>query len=141
MAGYGWTTMTREGGIQEIPDSLNKINLTTEFVKVPGGEHGGNWGVRVKGAVRMDGPTDLHTTVVLYIGIEGDSKMECLRHEDGTAVQGAVECQGNIPGLSGFKINLPIDAHSNGHSPPPHLTRVKSIVVPQDKVWEAKCMW
>jgi hypothetical protein len=47
---YTWTEYDpREGGVQLIKDSLNNVQLTTEFLKVPGGDHGGSWAVRVKG--------------------------------------------------------------------------------------------
>jgi hypothetical protein len=32
-----------------IRDSSNNVQITTEFLKVPGGDHGGSWAVRVKG--------------------------------------------------------------------------------------------
>jgi len=41
MAGYGWEEYdVRTGGKQVMHDTVNKIDLTTEFVKVEGGEHG-----------------------------------------------------------------------------------------------------
>ena len=47
---YTWTAYdAREGGVQVIKDSLNNVKLTTEMLKVPGGEHGGSWAARVKG--------------------------------------------------------------------------------------------
>jgi len=79
MAGYGWEEYdVRTGGKQVIHDRGNHIDLTTEFVKVEGGDSGtgsegperhllkltvglgGNWGVRIKGALREDGnPTNI----------------------------------------------------------------------------------
>lgn len=47
---YTWTTYdAREGGVQVIKDSRNNLKLFTEFLKVPGGEHGGSWAARIKG--------------------------------------------------------------------------------------------
>lgn len=47
---YTWTEYdTREGGVQVIQDSQNNVRITTEFLKVAGGEHGGSWAARVKG--------------------------------------------------------------------------------------------
>ena len=41
MASYGWEEYdVRTGGKQVMYDTANKIDLTTEFVKVEGGEHG-----------------------------------------------------------------------------------------------------
>jgi mannosyl-oligosaccharide glucosidase len=47
---YTWTEYdTREGGVQVIKDSANNVKITTEFLKVAGGDHGGSWGARIKG--------------------------------------------------------------------------------------------
>ena len=48
--GYSWLEYDpREGGVQVIKDGLNNVKLTTEFLKVPGGKHGGSWAARIKG--------------------------------------------------------------------------------------------
>jgi mannosyl-oligosaccharide glucosidase len=48
--GYTWTVFdAREGGVQVIKDGKNNLKITTEFLKVPGGEHGGSWAARIKG--------------------------------------------------------------------------------------------
>ena len=39
----------REGGVQVIKDGPNTVKITTEFLKVPGGDYGGSWAARVKG--------------------------------------------------------------------------------------------
>ena len=45
-----WTEYDpREGGVQVIKDGLNNVKITTEFLKVPGGDHGGSWAARIKG--------------------------------------------------------------------------------------------
>ena len=55
MAGYGWDEYDiRKGGRQTIHDAGNNLDLTIDFIKVPGGEKGGNWGARVKGVPRDD---------------------------------------------------------------------------------------
>lgn len=47
---YTWTEYdTREGGVQVLKDRTNNVKLTTEFLKVAGGDHGGSWAARVKG--------------------------------------------------------------------------------------------
>ena len=47
---YTWTELdAREGGVQVIKDRMNNVKLTTEFLKIPGGQHGGSWAARVKG--------------------------------------------------------------------------------------------
>ena len=47
---YTWTQYDpREGGVQEIKDLQNNVKITTEFLKVPGGNNGGSWAARIKG--------------------------------------------------------------------------------------------
>jgi mannosyl-oligosaccharide glucosidase len=47
---YAWIQYDpREGGVQEIKDSQNNVRITTEFLKVPGGNNGGSWAARIKG--------------------------------------------------------------------------------------------
>ena len=50
---YGW--LEHDGrwfGSQEIVD--DDFILTTNFVKAPGGKHGGDWTARVKGKVKSE---------------------------------------------------------------------------------------
>jgi mannosyl-oligosaccharide glucosidase len=48
--GYEWTEYdTRQGGVQVLKDSANNVKITTEFLKVQGGDHGGSWAARIKG--------------------------------------------------------------------------------------------
>jgi mannosyl-oligosaccharide glucosidase len=137
MAGYGWTSITRDGGVQEINDPVNKVNLTTEFTKIPGGAHGGNWGARIKGVPRAGAPADLHTTLVFYIGLESGSGLQCARGEDTTAEQENVQCQGSISGLGSFSIRFP--ASSDSSRTLQSKTSVQSLIIPGDTIWEAKC--
>jgi mannosyl-oligosaccharide glucosidase len=47
---YTWTVYdARDGGVQVLKDSQNNVRITTEFLKVAGGSHGGSWAARIKG--------------------------------------------------------------------------------------------
>jgi mannosyl-oligosaccharide glucosidase len=47
---YTWSVFdSRDGGVQTLKDSHNNIKITTEFLKVAGGIHGGSWAARIKG--------------------------------------------------------------------------------------------
>jgi hypothetical protein len=47
---YTWTQFdAREGGIQVLKDSQNNVKITTELLKVDGGENGGSWAARIMG--------------------------------------------------------------------------------------------
>ncbi|KAG5219940.1 glycoside hydrolase family protein [Salix suchowensis] len=50
LASYTWTEYDpSEGGVQVIKDTRNNVKITTEFLKVAGGDQGGSWAARVKG--------------------------------------------------------------------------------------------
>jgi mannosyl-oligosaccharide glucosidase len=136
MASYGWTSMTRDGGVQDINDPINQVNITTEFTKIPGGTYGGNWGVRVKGKLREGAPEDIHTTLIFYLGLESESGLHCIHGEDATVEQANVQCKGSVSGLGNFNIHFP--ATTRAGQTLQSKTVVKSLVVPGDTVWEAK---
>lgn len=39
----------RKGAVQVLEDPLNNLELTTEWLKIPGGHHGGSWAARISG--------------------------------------------------------------------------------------------
>jgi mannosyl-oligosaccharide glucosidase len=56
----------REGGVQVLKDSQNNVQLTVEWLKVPGGHHGGSWAARIKG-VPMELSAGYHSIQELII--------------------------------------------------------------------------
>ncbi|KFA77783.1 hypothetical protein S40288_00486 [Stachybotrys chartarum IBT 40288] len=72
MHGYGWDEYdARVGGIQTFHDEKNKIDITTSFIKIPGGKHGGSWAARIKGELRDDAPPDTKFMLFYYVVQEG----------------------------------------------------------------------
>ena len=150
MAGYGWDEYdVRQGGRQTIHDAGNKIDLTTEFVKVPGGKHGGSWGVRVKGTPREDAPAHLMTTVIFYGSMEGFGSLEIENEPDDLGYEGTVTMQGQTTELGDFKIDITTGPDSNRHPPVTHKaygskpldrTMVASFQVPEEAIWQTKRM-
>ena len=148
MAGYGWDEYdTRIGGRQTIHDAGNMLDVTTEFVKVPGGQHGGNWGVRVKGVPRADAPPDLKTTVIFYAGMEGLGALELADDEEEIGYEGDVIINGQTPDLGQFKIDITKGPETNSHPQHPHpsyqekpldRTFVDSSGVPPEALWQSK---
>jgi mannosyl-oligosaccharide glucosidase len=140
MAGYGWTAYdTRKGGTQTIPDIGNKINITTEFVKMSEGQSRGNWGLRVRGTPR-EGASGLKTSVVFYVAMEGMDKCEGCRLEAGEGKVGRArdrEAQRKVvfwmknPGLGISEMHLPI--------PKFEVAAVKSVNMTEDVLWKSKC--
>lgn len=63
MTKYGWLKHNgNDFGVQEIEDN-NGVKIKTEYVKTPGGKHGGDWSVRISATVSM--LLMIHVRVVL----------------------------------------------------------------------------
>lgn len=148
MVGYGWDEYdVRHGGHQTIHDAGNSIDITTEFVKIPGGDHGGSWGVRVKGTPREDAPDRLISTVMFYAGIEGLGSLEVQNAPDELGIEGDVNLAGSSNELGEFGISV-TESVDNRHPPKIHpsydgkpldRTIVSSAQVPEGSLWQAKC--
>jgi len=147
MAGYGWDEYdVRTGGRQTIHDVGNSIDITTEFVKIPGGTHGGSWGVRVKGTPREDAPARLVSTVLFYAGMEGFGSLNVKNEKDDLGIEGDVVMEGSSDQLGGFTLDV-LQGEDNRHPGPTHpsykdkpLDRsiVTSLQVPEENMWQAK---
>ncbi|KAK7746002.1 Processing alpha glucosidase I [Cytospora paraplurivora] len=69
MKGYGWTMYDpRVGGSQAIHDEELGVDLTTDFLKT---EDGHGWTVRVAGTPRPGAPTNLKTSIIFHLALEG----------------------------------------------------------------------
>ena len=151
MAGYGWEEYdARQGGRQVIHDSGNHIDITTEFVKIPGGKHGGNWGVRVKGTPSEDAPSRLFTTIIFYAAMEGFGSLSVKNDEDELGIEGSVIMEGSTNELGSFTLDVTEGADSNIHPYSNHpsfaekpLDRaiVASLQAPDENIWQAKRMF
>jgi len=90
LGGYDWTEYdTRQGGVQVLKDSANNVKITTEFLKVQGGDHGGSWAARIKGEPMIAGALALcpawlwltekllcldklsRISLIFYVGLDG----------------------------------------------------------------------
>lgn len=148
MAGYGWDEFdVRHGGRQTIHDAGNSIDITTEFVKIPGGQHGGSWGVRIKGIPREDAPPKLMSTVIFYAGMEGFGDLKVKNERDDLGIEGTVAMEGSSNELGEFILEITEGPEENVHPPATHksyaekpLDRsiVTSLQVPEGNMWQAK---
>ncbi|KAI1776383.1 glycoside hydrolase family 63 protein [Hypoxylon cercidicola] len=147
MAGYGWDEYdTRKGGVQHIHDAGNMIDITTEFVKVPGGGHGGSWAARIKGEPRDDAPSDLKTTVVFYLTSEALGEvLEVAPDGDETGFEGDVTFVGRSGVLGDYKLVVTKGKGDHPNSDHPisprrdlEKTMVQSLTVPTEHLWQAK---
>ncbi|KAA8643296.1 mannosyl-oligosaccharide glucosidase [Aspergillus tanneri] len=149
MAGYGWDEYDiRNGGRQTIHDAGNSLDLTIDFIKVPGGEHGGSWAARVKGVPRDDAPPDQPTTVIFYAALEGLGNLQVdTKLEDPRGFESNVKLSGLTPGLGDFTIDVTAGPESNEHPEHDHpsyedkpldRTWVSSSTIPSEHVWQTK---
>ncbi|KAI9831970.1 MAG: Processing alpha glucosidase I [Phylliscum demangeonii] len=148
MAGYGWDEYdVRTGGRQMIHDAGNHLDLLTEFTKIPGGSHGGSWGVRIKGIPRDDAPPQLRTTVVFNAAVEGLGALEVANEQDGLGFEGTVTLDGTSSELGDFHVDVTRGPESNAypvHTHPSHArkpldrTFVHSTQLPEEALWQTK---
>ncbi|KXX75152.1 putative mannosyl-oligosaccharide glucosidase [Madurella mycetomatis] len=147
MKGYGWEEYDpRKGGVQSIHDIGNGIDITTSFVKIPGGAHGGNWAVRIKGVLGEDAPKDQKTTVIFYVTQEGaNSELQALEGDDDKGYEGDVTLKGRSEALGGYKLVVtkgegvqPKSDHEISEIRGPGQTVVQSLTYADEFVWQAK---
>lgn len=149
MAGYGWDEYDiRKGGRETIRDVGNSLDLTIDFIKVPGGEHGGNWAARVKGVPRPEGSPDQPTSVVFYSALEGLGSISVANDvEDTRGIEGDVKLKGYTSDLGDFSIDVTAGPKSNEHPEHDHpmyedkpldRTFVSSLTVPSEHIWQTK---
>lgn len=145
MAGYGWEEYdVRTGGRQVIHDTGNKIDLTIDFVKVPGGQNGGSWAARVKGTPRDDAPPTLVTTLIFYAGIEGLGELGFDTTEQDAS--GQVTLHGSMTDLGEFDMTfpdssdnqLPYKTHPSWDGKPLDRPLTCSVQIPREAMWQAK---
>lgn len=136
MEGYGWTMYdTRMGGSQTIHDSTLHLDLTTEFFKTSDGL---SWSARVKGVPRPDAPRNLKTTLIFHVALEGaqvatDQRFaRCDNDKNGKFT--GFRCAAMVPEFG------PVDIYQLDHPSNKivHGPAVKSLTVPEDKIWQAK---
>ena len=146
MRGYGWDEYdARTGGQQTIHDERNMIDITTTFVKIPGGSNGGSWATRVKGTIRKGAAPDLKSTVVFYASLEGPGSLEVENEPDDLGIEGDVTLKGESEGLGNYKLTVttgkgfhPAASHPADREKPLDRTLVHSFSLPENVLWQAK---
>lgn len=147
MQGYGWDEYdTRRGGVQSIHDKENRIDITTSFVKIPGGGHGGSWAARIKGELRDDAAEDQKTILFFYVTQEGlGSELEAQPSEDRDGYGGDVTLAGSSEALGSYKLvvtkgtgKLPESDHDISEFRVPGKAVVQSLTYPDEHLWQAK---
>lgn len=146
MEGYGWDEYdTRKGGVQSIHDKENKIDITTSFVKVPGGAHGGSWAARIKGQLREEADPEQKTILFLYVTQEGfGSELEAVRGDE-AGYEGDVTLKGLSDALGSYNLvvtrgtgKYPESDHEISETRPTGKAIVQSLNHPEEVLWQAK---
>ncbi|PHH76895.1 hypothetical protein CDD83_4192 [Cordyceps sp. RAO-2017] len=149
MHGYGWDEYdARTGGVQSIHDEGNNIDLTTSFVKVPGGQHGGSWAARIRGRPRGDAPETLKTTVYYYIAQEGEGDLEAVVEDGAEAgLDGDATFRGWSAPLGNYSLVVtkgdgrhPTSDHEISAARPADKTVVFSQDADEELLWQAKAL-
>lgn len=144
--GYGWNEFdARHGGVQTIHDTGNKIDLTTTFVKIPGGEHGGSWAARIKGELRPDAAKDTNTMLFYYIAQEGSGELEVVGDSDKFGFNGDVKLKGNSKSLGDYTMTIskgegtmPTTDHALSDLRHGDTTLVQSLELNDNELWQPK---
>ncbi|KAI5478238.1 mannosyl-oligosaccharide glucosidase, glycoside hydrolase family 63 protein [Pseudohyphozyma bogoriensis] len=137
----------RSGAIEVIKDAANNVELRIEFLKIPGGDAGGSWGMRIKGQP-LDPVKGSRVTLVNYFGNDGPlGYLELDNEEDEEGLEGVVKLKGSAQGLGEFTLRI-VDGPNNGPlSPGPHAedfgerldrTQFYGAPVPAGNIWQAK---
>jgi mannosyl-oligosaccharide glucosidase len=148
MDGYGWNEYdVRSGGQQTIHDAGNGIDISTKFVKIPGGTNGGSWGVRIRGVPRQDAPRDLKTAIIFYASLEGLGSLQVANERDTLGYEGDVVLDGTSAGLGDYKVTVtkgmgenPKAEHPSYQDKPLDRTMVHSMNVPENYLWQVKSL-
>jgi mannosyl-oligosaccharide glucosidase len=116
-------------------DTQLQLDLDTDFLKT---EDGATWAVRITGTPDPSAP-DVNTSVILHVAVEnvtsnGPKSLVCEKQTEGKDGIEAV-CRGEIAALGELELNVLGDAMNNLV----YNTAVKSVQVPEDKIWQAKC--
>ncbi|KAI7821737.1 glycoside hydrolase [Gamsiella multidivaricata] len=112
---YGWLKNDgRTFGVQQLKDTRNNVELKTEFIKVPGGDHGGSWGVRISGKpIRKEKPMSI--AGLYYIGIDGEGQFKLV--PENFKVTSPIVFDGDAKDLGDFEFVLEQTKGSNKDDP------------------------
>ncbi|KAF9514510.1 glycoside hydrolase family 63 protein [Hydnum rufescens UP504] len=93
LQGYTWTEHDlRNGGIQVLNDTQNNVQITTEWLKVPGKP------------LQLGLPSK--TSVYFYFAMDGVGGLELENEEDDYGIEGTVNLSGTAPEIGDFSIRI-----------------------------------
>ena len=98
---FGWNKHDGVNfGIQTIID--RSVNITTSFIKTPGGQFGGDWSNRIDvKTLRKKDSDDMEIGLLYYVALEdSESKLVPVYADDGSLA----EIRGTSPGLGSWRL-------------------------------------
>ncbi|KAI8977921.1 glycoside hydrolase [Pilobolus umbonatus] len=95
----------REYASQEINDKPSNMKIATEFIKISGGSHGGDWGVRISGTPIDDSVSSV-TSVLFYVGIEGEGGLDIMSKLNRKGIHSPIVLEGDSAELGDFDIQI-----------------------------------
>ncbi|CCA74001.1 related to ER glucosidase I [Serendipita indica DSM 11827] len=144
---YTWTEHDmRQGGVQVIKDGKNNVNIKIEWLKVPGGDHGGSWAARIHGTPIVPAKP-LRVSLIYYFGLEGLGSLDWKSDENDDGITGPIHLSGSSPDLGEFTIRIEDDINNRspmygGHSEDFKVrlgkTHYFGHAMPSGDVWKAK---
>lgn len=127
-------------------DQLNNVDLRIQMLKVPGGEHGGSWALRIKGdKLHQERPSII--SLVNYFGLDGLGSFQLENEEDEEGIDGEVKLSGSINQLGDFTIRIQDSPTNKVFVPMRHgddfgdklsRTQFLGVQTPTGSVWKAK---
>ncbi|KAF9933513.1 Processing alpha glucosidase I [Mortierella alpina] len=129
---YGWLKHDgRNFGVQQLKDTRNNVELTTEFIKVSGGEHGGSWGARISGKpIRDEEPMTI--SAMYYVGMDGEGRFKL--DPNNFNLQSPPQIHGITKDLGEFDLTLEQTKGQNKADP----IHFSGAAVPKGTIWRAK---
>jgi mannosyl-oligosaccharide glucosidase len=144
---YTWTKYDpHEGGVQVIKDARNNVQLTTEFLKVSGGDHGGSWAARIKGEP-LDPLQPSRISTIFYFGLEGLGGIDMETDEEDNGLEGEIKFTGSSPELDEFVIRIVDGPNNAAVTDGPYSEVFKDRIgkshflgqpIPAGNIWQAK---
>ncbi|KAF9433961.1 Processing alpha glucosidase I [Entomortierella beljakovae] len=129
---YGWLKNDgRTFGTQQLKDTRNNVEITTEFIKIPGGDHGGSWGARISGKpIREGEPMDI--AAMYYIGVDGVGQLKVDMSD--FSQESPIKFGGNAEVLEDFEIEIEQTKGENKED----TIHYFGLNIPRGNLWKIK---
>ncbi|KAG0265379.1 Processing alpha glucosidase I [Actinomortierella ambigua] len=131
---YGWLKHDgRQYGLQEIKDTRNNLDMTTQFLKVPGGEFGGSWGAKISGKPLREGEP-MMVSFLYYVGLDHEGN---LRVESSKENANTIKIHGSGFDLGQYEMDITVNRGSfiDGKT---SKIRFAGARIPAKSAWRAK---